>query len=289
MADEDVTAQIAAVRRDIARAVPNHIDAKTVELAAFTATGRGELGLRVWQQAADAAKAARRSKGKALRARFGARNPNGWLSFVALAGALSAAVAAVLTSGFRFDPEETSATTAVLASLAAAASLIVLVVAAGKPLNRSMIRIHGVLTVGVVVAAALMVSRGIGAPAVVVAVSALMSVVGYAVIFVARARNPEGTELIDTAINVALADTHPEVQAMSWRLQSQVAEELGAGDSERIVMLRTTVLTDLASEGVALEPTDARAPAGSIIINELIGTWVSAAQRGEVPPLVSGS
>lgn len=151
MTAEEVAAQVTAVRRDIARAVPRHIDARTVELAAFTATGHGELGLRVWREAREAAQTARRSTGKALRTRFGARNPHGWLSFVAFAGALCAAVAAVLTSGTRFDPEETAVATTVLASLAGVASLLVLVVATGRPLNRSMIRIHGVLTVGVVV------------------------------------------------------------------------------------------------------------------------------------------
>lgn len=289
MPDEDLTAQIADVRRDIARAVPKHIDAKTVELAAFTAAGRSELGLRVWQEAGEAAKAARRSKSSALRTRFGARNPNGWLSFVALGGALCAAVGAVLTSGFRFDPEETAVATTVLACLAAIASLLVLIVAAGRPLNRSMIRIHGVLTVGVVIAAALMLSRQMGTAATVVAVCALVAVVGYVVIFVSRARDHEGTELIDTALNVAVADTHPEVQAMSWRMQADAAEELGARDAERIVRLRTAVLADLASEGVTVAAIDPAAPAGSVIINDVLSTWVSDALRGEVPPLVHGA
>lgn len=289
MADEDMAAQIADVRRNIARAVPKHIDAKTVELAAFTAAGRGELGLRLWKEAGEAAKAARHSTGKALRTRFGARNPNGWLSFVALGGALCAAVGAVLTSGFRFDPEETAAATTVLAALAAIASLIVLFVAAGRPLNRSMIRIHGVLTIGAVIAAALMLSRQMGSPATVVAVCALVAVVGYVVIFVSRARNHEGTKLIDTALNVAVADTHPEVQAMSWRLQADAAKELGTHDAERVVRLRTTVISDLASEGVVIAAIDPAAPAGSVIINDVIGTWVSRSLQGEVPPLVAGA
>ncbi|WP_127818671.1 hypothetical protein [Microbacterium sp. CPCC 204701] len=282
MADDELAEQIAAVRREIAPALPKNVDPKTVELAAFSAVGRRELALRVWTDSREAATAARRSKGKALRERFGARNPNGWLSFVAFGGALCAAVAAVLTSGFRFDPAETSAATAILAALAGVAGLIVLIVAAGRPLNRSMIRIHGIMTAGLVIAAALMLSRGPGVWAVVVAASAVVSVVGMVVILVSRARDHGGTEEIDTAINVALADTKPEVEAVSLRLQSEVATELGSQDAARIVRIRTAVLAELASEGIPVAAVHPEAPAGSVIIDDLLGMWVPEVLRGEI-------
>ena len=280
--DASLTEQIAAVRREIAPALPKHVDAKTVELAAFSAVGRRELALRVWRESRDAATAARRSKGAALRTRFGARNPNGWLSFVAFGGALCAAVAAVLTSGFRFDPAETEVATTVPAAVAGVASLIVLIIAAGRPLNRSMIRIHGIMTAGLVIAAALMLSRGPSVWALAVAGSAALSVVGIVMILVARARDHGGTEEIDTAINVALADTKPEVEAISLRLQSDVAAELGPEDAARIVRIRTAVLADLASEGILVAAVDPEAPAGSVIIDDLLSMWVPDALRGEV-------
>lgn len=282
MADDELAEQIAAVRREIAPALPKNVDAKTVELAAFSAVGRRDLALRVWKDAREAAVAARRSKGKTMRTRFGARNPNGWLSFVAFGGALCAAVAAVLTSGIRFDPAETVIATAVLAVLAGVASLIVLLVAAGRPLNRSMIRIHGILTVGLVIAAALMLSRGPDVWAIVVAASAAVSVMGMVMVLVARARDHRGTEEIDTAINVALADTKPEVEAVSLRLQSDVAAELGAQDAARIVRIRTTVLADLASEGIPVAAVDPEAPAGSVIIDDLLSMWVPDVLKGEI-------
>lgn len=282
MADDELAEQIAAVRREIAPALPKNVDAKTVELAAFSAVGRRDLALRVWKDAREAAVAARRSKGKAMSTRFGARNPNGWLSFVAFGGALCAAVAAVLTSGFRFDPAETAIATTILAVLAGVASLIVLLVAAGRPLNRSMIRIHGILTAGLVIAAAFMLSRGPDVWAIVVAASAAVSVIGMAMILVSRARDHRGTEEIDTAINVALADTKPEVEAVSLRLESEVAAELGPQDAARIVQIRTAVLADLASEGIPLAAVDPGAPAGSVIIDDLLGMWVPDVLKGEI-------
>ena len=282
MADDELAEQIAAVRREIAPALPKNVDAKTVELAAFSAVGRRDLALRVWKDAREAAVAARRSKGKAMSTRFGARNPNGWLSFVAFGGALCAAVAAVLTSGFRFDPAETAIATTVLAVLAGVASLIVLLVAAGRPLNRSMIRIHGILTAGLVIAAAFMLSRGPDVWAIVVAASAAVSVIGMAMILVSRARDHRGTEVIDTAINVALADTKPEVEAVSLRLESEVAAELGPQDAARIVQIRTAVLADLASEGIPLAAVEPGAPAGSVIIDDLLGMWVPDVLKGEI-------
>ena len=99
---------------------------------------------------------------------------------------------------------------------------------------------------------------------------------------VARARNPGGTEQIDTAINVALADTNPGVKAMSWRIHAETAKELGPRDAERIVVLRTAVLSALASEGVSIAAVDPAAPAGSVIVDDVIATWVSDSLREEV-------
>ena len=282
MADDELARQIAAVRREIAPALPRNVDAKIVELAAFSAMGRRDLALRVWKDAREAGVAARRSNGRALRTRFGARNPNGWLSFVAFGGALCAAVAAVLTSGLRFDPAETVIATGVLAVLAGVASLIVLLVAGGRPLNRSMIRIHGILTAGLVIAAALMLSRGPDVWVMVVAASAAVSVIGMVMVLVSRARDRLGTDEIDTAINAALADTKPEVAAVSSRLHAEVAAELGPQDAAKIVRLRTAVLSELASEGIPLAAVGSEAPAGSVIIDDLLGMWVPDVLKGEI-------
>lgn len=282
MVDDELVGQIATARRQIAPSLPKHADAKSVERAAFSAVGRNELGLRLWAEAREAGEAAKRSKRTALQKRYGPRNPHGWLPFVALAGALCAAVAAALTSGLRTDPADMTVATTVLAVIAAAASLVVSIAAGGKPLNRSMIRIHGVLTVALVIAAAFVLSRGTDAAAWIVAGSAVVSVIGIVVILLARARDRAGTEEMDTALNVAVADIGPELRAASERLQAQVAHELGARDAARIVEIRTALLADLAAEGISLAPVEPSAPAGSVIIGDLIRSWLPEAQRREV-------
>lgn len=282
MVDDELVGQIATARRQIAPSLPKHADAKSVERAAFSAVGRNELGLRIWSEAREAGEAAKRSKRAALQKRYGPRNPHGWLPLVALGGALCAAVAAALTSGLRTDPAEMTVATTVLALIAAAASLVVSIAAAGRPLNRSMIRIHGVLTVALVIAAAFVLSRGTDAAAWIVAASAVVSVIGIVVILLARARDRAGTEEMDTALNVAVADIGPDLRAASQRLQAQVADELGAEDAARIVEIRTALLADLASEGIHLAPVEPSVPAGSVIIDDLIRSWLPEAQRREV-------
>ncbi|MGA7147325.1 MAG: hypothetical protein WBX17_02415 [Microbacterium sp.] len=282
MVDDELVGQIATARRQIAPSLPKHADARSVERAAFSAVGRNELGLRVWAEAREAGEAAKRIKRTALQKRYGARNPHGWLPLVALTGALCAAVAAALTSGLRTDPAEMTVATNVLAVIAAATSLVVSIVAGGKPLNRSMIRIHGVLTVALVITAAFVLSRGTDAGAWIVAGSAVISLIGIGLILLARARDRAGTEEMDTALNVAVADIGPELRAASERLQAQVAQELGAQDAARIVEIRTALLRDLAREGISLAPVDASTPAGSVIIDDLIRSWLPEAQRREV-------
>lgn len=280
MTDDEQATQRAALRRHAARVPARHFDAKSVELAAFSAVGRREVGLRLWDDANKAAQATRRSNRNTLRTRYGARNPNGWLSLVAFGGALSAPVGAVLTSGLRQDPEDTALATAILTALAGVASLLVLTVAAGRPLNRLMIRLHGVMTIALVVAAALTLSRDMSATAVVASASAIVSVVGYAAIFVCRARDVAGTQEIDSALNVAFADTVPEAKAAARRLLSEVEKELGPEDSRRIRQLRTTTLADFAPKGVSIEPMSEDAPAGSAIVNDLIARWAPEELRG---------
>ena len=58
MADDELARQIAAVRREIAPALPRNVDAKIVELAAFSAMGRRDLALRVWKDARELGKSA---------------------------------------------------------------------------------------------------------------------------------------------------------------------------------------------------------------------------------------
>lgn len=205
MSDVEFAAQLAAVRAEIAPALPRNVEPRTVELAAFSAVGERDLALRVWRRARQAADDARRAIGRRLRARHGARHPGGWPLAALFVGALCAAVAAALGSGARFDADDMATATAVLAGVAAMACVVVMIAARGRALNRAVIRIHGVVTVG---------------------------------LLVARVRDAADTEAVDTAVNVGLAETLPEVEAVSLRLRSEVAVALGPERARRIVELR---------------------------------------------------
>ncbi|MGR6741012.1 MULTISPECIES: hypothetical protein [Microbacterium] len=274
--------QLAAVHAEIAPALPRNVEPRTVELAAFTAVGERDLAMRLWTEARDAADAARRSVRAGLRERHGSRRPGGWPLMVLLVGALCAAVAAVLSSGLRFDPADTVATVVTLSGLAALACIVVMIAARGRALNRAVIRLHGVATVGLVLAAVFTVGRGWDTTAMILLVTAAIGVAGLVGVLVARARDSADTELVDTAENVALAETKPEVEAVGLRLRAETEAALDAATADRIVALRDTVLAEIAARGITLEPVPPRTPAGSVIIDALLATWVPEVMRGEV-------
>ncbi|MCT9819716.1 hypothetical protein N3K63_05375 [Microbacterium sp. W1N] len=281
MSADERAAQLDAVRREIAPALPKNVDARTVELAAFGAVGQRDLALRLWADARSAAEAARRTTKQKLRDRFGARNPNSWLSITLILGAICAAVAAVLTSGIRFDPAATAGAVAVLAAAAAATALLVLIVGAGRPLNRAVVRIHAIVTVALMIAAALQAGRGLWPQAGVTIGAAVVGLVGFVVLLVVRGRDGVGTEEIDTAINIAYADTEPEVEAVALRLRAEAERALTADQAARIVDLRTATLAGLAADGIRLPDVDPSLPAGAVIIDALLSTWIPKVLQGE--------
>lgn len=247
------------------------LDAATAELAAFERVGRKDLGLETWHMAREAAEKARRDCWAGLRVQYGARNPHwGWSSFVLLAAALCAAVAAVLTSGFRFDPAETAIATTILAAIAAFGDLLVVVASRGRPLNQGFFRPQLIVTIGLGLAAGFQLSRGM-TTAPVVAGAAVIGIGALIAYFVGRARDPEGTEEIDTAINVALDRMRPEVDAIGARLQADVTAQLSALEQERIVGSRGA-----APAGSNLSEST---PAGGVIISVMLATWIPDAMR----------
>lgn len=282
MTDTQLMAQLAAVRAEIAPALPRNVEPHIVELAAFSAVGERELALRVWHEAREAAEEARRAMRRRLRERHGARHPGGWPLTVLFVGALCAAVAAALASGVRFDPEDTATVTVVLAGLAAATCVVVMVAARGRALNRAVIRIHGVVTVGLLATAAFAMSRDSGPLTPAVLVAAFVGVVGFVIVLVARARNAADTEAVDTAANVGLAETLPEVEAVSLRLRSEVSAALPPERARRIVELRTATLEGLSAQGILIEPVDSRTPAGGVIIDAMLAAWVPDVMNDEI-------
>jgi len=242
------------------------LDAATAELGAFERVGHKDLALEAWHAAREAADKARRDCWATLRAEYGARNPHlGWASLTLLAAAMCAGVAAVLASGIRFDPASTAIVVAVLAAIAAIGVLAVILSSRFRPMSAGASRPLMVVTIGLVLAAAFQISRGL-TTAPVVGAAAVIGAGAFLTYFVARGRDPEGTEEIDTAINVAFARMRPEVAAIGERMQADLTARLSVPEQESIVGMRGAI-----PEGA---PVDDRAPAGGVIIAVLLGTWV---------------
>lgn len=247
------------------------LDAATAELDAFDRVGRKDLALDAWHAAREAADTARRECWTALRAEYGARNPHwGWASFTLFVAAISAGVAGVLASGLRFDPANTAIIAAVLAAIAALGALTVILSSRFRPMSDSASRPLLVVTIGLVAAAAFQLSHAL-TTAPVVGAAAVIGIGAFLTYFVVRARDPEGTAEIDTAINVAFARMRPEVAAIGERMQADLTARLTVSEQEGIVGMRGAI-----PEGA---PVDDRAPAGGVIIAVLLGTWVPDALR----------
>lgn len=247
------------------------LDAATAEMNAFERVGRKDLALETWHAAREAAEKARKDCWAWLRAEYGARNPHwGWVSFTLLAAALCAAVAAVLTSGFRFDPASTAVVATILAVIAAFGDVLVILSSRFRPLDRGALRPQAIVTIALVLAAGFQLSRGLTTAPVVIG-AAVIGVGALITYFVVRGADPEGTEEIDTAINVALARMRPEVAVIGERMQADLTAQLT--ESERVAIV--------GSRGPlpAGAPVDDRAPAGGVIIAVILGTWVPEVLR----------
>lgn len=270
---EEFVAQLAQVR---AALPPNrsHVDPKEVERVVFGTVGHHELGLRIWTEAREAAEQAWKDCRTRMRSRYGARSPRGgWLMFVLFAAVLCGAFAAVLASGFRTDPQETKGVLAALVIAAATADVVALAVAGWRPLNRAAIRMQIGIGVTLGAAAAFQLTRPSMAVTPVAVAGGTIGLAGLLLVLLVRAALPAERLEIDTAINVAVAEMQPEVDAIGARIQAQALEELGEEDQARIVALRTALLADLATEGLVFDPVPEGTPAGGVIISALLSRW----------------
>lgn len=246
--------------------------ARDLELAAFAEVGRRDVGMKTWEDASAAAAHAWRECRAQLRSTYGARNPHwGWSSLTLMAAALCAAVAAVLTSGFRFDPDETIVPVVVLVVIAGLLDLAVVGATRARPVSAGFLRPQLVVAIGLVLAAVLQVSRGVTPLTPVLVAAAVIGAGGYVLFLVVRAARPADREQIDTAINRAVAGMQPEVDAVAATIQARAIAGLTPQEHERIVSLRTTWLGD---------PATADAPAGAMIISSFLSTWSPYLQKG---------
>lgn len=241
------------------------LNARDIELAAFTEVGRRELGGRIWDEASETAEQAWRECRAGMREEYGARNPHwGWSVFVLLIAALCAAVAAVMTSGFRFDPAETTVAVTVLAAIAGLMDLVVVMAIRARPVNAGFVRPQVVVAIGLGATAVFQLSRGVTSVTMVAVAAAVIGIGGLVLFVLMRELRPAEREEIDTAVNVSIDRKQPEVDAAAARIQAGALAELSAQEQERIVALRTSWLGDAASSAV---------PAGGMIISEFLSAW----------------
>ncbi|REJ07199.1 hypothetical protein DY023_04170 [Microbacterium bovistercoris] len=277
---EDHAAQSVEVRSALPTN-PSHIDPKEVERVVFETVGHRDLGLRIWHESREAAEQAWRDCRARMRARFGARSPHGWSMIVLFGALLCAAVAAVLTSGFRFDPAETATAVAVLAGIAGLLDLAMLLAWGLRPVNWAAVRMQIGLGIALGAASAFQLSRPATAWTAFVVVAGVIGAGGVALVLIVRALRPEERHEVDTMINNAVAAMQPEVDATAARLKAQVDDALSVAEREQIVALRTRVLADLAAEGLALEAVPDGTPAGGVIISAMLERWHPYANSAE--------
>ncbi len=242
-------------------------DPRGIERIAFDEIGQRDLGLRIWHESREAAEQAWRDCRARLRAKYGARSPHdGWSMFVLFGALLCGAVGAVLTSGFRFDPRETATAVTVLTGIAAIADLVVLFAVGWRPVNWAAVRLQIGLAIALGLAAAFQLSRVPAEGTSLVAGAAAVGVAGLALMFIVRALRPAEREEIDNAINVAVAEMRPEVDATAARIQADTLAELSPEEQARIVGLRAGWLGDQSADGV---------PPGGVIIASFLTDWNS--------------
>ncbi|REJ07200.1 hypothetical protein DY023_04175 [Microbacterium bovistercoris] len=239
-------------------------DPKSIELAAFTEAGHSDVGGRLWDRSREAAEQAWRDCRRGMRKKYGARSPHGgWSFFVLFAAVLFGAFAAALASGFRTDPTETSAATAVLAALAGVADLIVLLTAGWRAWNWAAVRLQIGVAVATGAAAAFQLSRPVTWVTPIVVGTAVVGVAGVLMIFLVRALRPGERSEMDTLISAAVAEMQPDVDATAARLQAEVLAELSSEEQRRILAVRTKWLSGEESE----------TPAGGLIIAGFLTDW----------------
>lgn len=270
---EEFTEQVARTRSNLPTN-PAHIDAKEVERAVFGVVGHGDLALRIWADARDAAENAWRECRRRMRREYGARSPHGgWAIFVLFAALLAGAVSAAIASGFRSDPAQTEVLLAVLVGFSALADLVVLAATGWRPWNWAAVRMQIGLAIALGAAVAFQLSRPEMWVLPLVIAGGVIGVGGMLLVLLVRMLRPEERLEIDTVINVAVERMQPELDARAAEIQANASEELGVEDSARIVALRTAVLADLAAEGIVLEPVPEQTPAGGAMIAALTAHW----------------
>lgn len=265
------------VRTLVEQAKPRIVSASTVpafsagmaELNVFDVAGFGDVGQEATNAARGLGQDAVRAAKNGLAERYGARNPErGWIGFVLFAGALAAAVAAVLAFGLRTaDPAQLAPAATILAVLAAACDVVALAGSRLRPMNRFVFRAQAIICIALVVAVAFSVARDLTVAAGVQAGAAAVTVAVAVVILVVRARSAEATADIDRSVEHAYLAAISTVEADARRVQSELDAALDPTDAALLVRVRTAVFAELADRIPALAAVDPLAPAGAAIID----------------------
>lgn len=278
--DEQIETLARQAREKIGASATHHTFApRDAERIVFEVVGENESATRTWQKARSIGEDAKKHAKAALHRQYGGRAPNGWIGWLLILAAVSAALSAALSSGFRAAPEDREVFAAALAIGAGAIDLAVLVALRFRPLDRAKWRIQAVVALGLILSAVFTFTReavGVGA---VIAAAAGIAVVLLVSMFAVRAAQPDAAADIDGSTARAFLAAIDGARSDAVALQARVASDLGPDTARLIVQVRTRAFASARTAGgarVDLSRFDDSVPAGGVIIGDFADpmTWL---------------
>ena len=252
--------------------VRGHLNAAYVERAAIDGVAGEGLADRTWHAARGVAESARREVNRALRERFGPRDPHrGWLGWLLFFTLLAAAFALVTALGVQRIPTDTGVS-GWLGLAVAAMDLLLLAVARTRTLNRAFPRALAPTPVLLAVTTVALVNGDL--PGVEGALAgAVVSFATLVWVVAVRHRDAEARHEIDMAIPMAYLNAAPLLREGVERIQNDVLAELGSDRAAQVVRVRDAVLAELATDHPKLRDAPTGVPAGALIIGHLTENW----------------
>ncbi len=258
-------------RAAVARIVPGQVNPAMVERAVLVTVVGEEITDRMWRTALAGAALGRVEAARLLRERFGPRDPRrGWLLSLLFGTLAAAAVAATLATGV--TASDVGAVVGSLTVVIAILDLVLIAVAGARPLNFAFLRAQVPTAILTVVAAVLLLSRGVEVAAVVASASAVVAVGAAFAVAVVRRRRPDATREIDTALQHAYANAAPVAFSAVEAAQRELVTEIGVDAAAEVVRIRTLLFGERGEPGFAA--VAASTPAGGVIGRHLVASWL---------------
>lgn len=270
--EESIRVASEAARRNVRGSLGSRsFHPRDAEMLVFDAAGQRAHAVEIWHAARAIGEEGNKSARAELRRRYGGRAPGvGWIGWVLVLAAICAALALVMSTGFRVPAKNLEG---VVVALSVAATVLIAATLVGARL-RATDRAHGriLLTVcgALVGAAALTLGRGAVVGGAIVASAALVALAALALLYVVRHRHPDQANAIDNATATAYREALATVQDRAADLQRQTADRLGPELAAAIVRIRTAAFAEapISPHGLDLARYDDAVPAGGVIISD---------------------